>query len=109
VLKEAYTKALGLGLQRRFDSFEVYDDPSGHPVLFDPTAGPQDGCWQLGLLAVPPGHLLGVAVGRGAGEPPLRLRVHDARRGLLGSDDPTQGGPTLHAVRLAGLSALVGG
>ncbi|GAA4598136.1 4'-phosphopantetheinyl transferase [Actinoplanes octamycinicus] len=106
VLKEAYTKALGLGLQRRFDSFEVYDSPAGVPVLSDPTLGPGGGLWQLGLLDVPPAHLLGVAVRRGEAEPPIRLRIRDAGRELMLPGDPRITGPAIRAERLSGLTGL---
>lgn len=106
VLKEAYTKALGLGLQRRFDSFEVCDAPAGCPVLVDPTAGPLGGGWQLGLIDVPPAHLIGVAVRREANEPPVRLRIRDACRELTPPDHPVAAGSPVRAARLGGLTAL---
>jgi 4'-phosphopantetheinyl transferase len=91
VLKEAYTKALGLGLQRRFDSFEVRDGPAGHPVPVDPLGG-EGGRWQLHLLDVPPAHLVGVAMWRGPAEPVLPVRVRDAARELTPGAPP---GPRL--------------
>jgi 4'-phosphopantetheinyl transferase len=76
VLKEAYVKALGLGLTRRLDSFSF-----GH--LADAPISVRDGSaaageaerWQFELLPVGPDHVVAVAVRREPAEGPLPLRV----------------------------------
>ncbi|MEV7440885.1 4'-phosphopantetheinyl transferase superfamily protein [Streptomyces sp. NPDC091204] len=65
VLKEAYTKALGVGLQYRFDTFQLGPDLRGKVVLHDPRLpGHEAGRWQFGLSTTGTGHRLAVAVRR---------------------------------------------
>lgn len=75
VLKEAYTKALGLGMQHGFDTFELGPDELGRIVLRDPSDNQSQ--WDFLLAAPPhsPQHRLAVAVRRQAGDPvPLPVR-----------------------------------
>jgi 4'-phosphopantetheinyl transferase len=113
VLKEAYTKALGLGLQRRFDSFHVFDDPPGRLALDDPSVSRYEGGnWQLELIDVPPRHLIGLAFRRQWFEPLLNVRVRDAV-GEFGAAYDLGALPGLAqlaavgGVRLSGLTGLV--
>ncbi|MFF3675000.1 4'-phosphopantetheinyl transferase family protein [Streptomyces sp. NPDC002120] len=65
VLKEAYTKALGAGLQYGFDAFQLGPDVRGRVVLHDPRMpGHEAGRWQFGLSTTATGHRLAVAVRR---------------------------------------------
>ncbi|MCI0385818.1 4'-phosphopantetheinyl transferase superfamily protein [Streptomyces sp. CNQ085] len=65
VLKEAYTKALGLGFQHRFDGFRLGPDDHGQVVLEDPSVPPDAAArWRFALLSVSGGHRLAVAVRR---------------------------------------------
>ncbi|MER6195781.1 4'-phosphopantetheinyl transferase superfamily protein [Streptomyces sp. NPDC001586] len=65
VLKEAYTKALGAGLQYGFDAFQLGPDSRGKVVLHDPRLpGHEAGRWQFGLSTTGTGHRLAVAVRR---------------------------------------------
>jgi 4'-phosphopantetheinyl transferase len=74
VLKEAYTKALGLGLRHRFDSFGFSFDEAGAITLADPAQSASE--WDLRVAGPLCGHRLAVAVRRGA-DPltPYRLVV----------------------------------
>ncbi|MDG9702010.1 4'-phosphopantetheinyl transferase superfamily protein [Streptomyces sp. DH37] len=70
VLKEAYTKALGLGFQHRFDGFRLGPDRYGRIVLEDPAVpAAETPRWSFALLSAPSGHRLGVAVRRDGGGP----------------------------------------
>ncbi|MFJ5551355.1 4'-phosphopantetheinyl transferase family protein [Streptomyces sp. NPDC093225] len=65
VLKEAYTKALGAGLQYGFDAFQLGPDSTGEVVLDDPRLpGHEAGRWQFALSTTGTGHRLAVAVRR---------------------------------------------
>lgn len=78
VLKEAYTKALGAGMQHRFDGFVVDRGPDGQLQLADPSrpAG-ECGRWQFLLCAAGRSHRLAVAVRRNAGEGELPARIQE--------------------------------
>jgi 4'-phosphopantetheinyl transferase len=88
VLKEAYTKALGAGHTYPFRriSFELLpytiavDDPG-----LDPSGG---ALWQFALLRPRPSHLLAVALRRGPGQGPLRLRTFDLAAEVDGAGRP---------------------
>ena len=64
VLKEAYTKALGLGLRHRFDSFGFTLDAAGAITLADPAQSASE--WDLRVTGPLCGHRLAVAVRRRA-------------------------------------------
>lgn len=81
VLKEAYTKALGLGMQHPFAGFEFHVD-GDRITLADPTTTAEDWDFRLTTPAHLPEHRLGLALRRTAGDPtplPVRFRaVSDA-------------------------------
>ncbi|CAL9581084.1 hypothetical protein SUDANB106_05048 [Streptomyces sp. enrichment culture] len=90
VLKEAYTKALGLGFQHRFDGFRLGPDEHGRVVLDDPSVPPEAAArWRFALLSVPGGYRLAVAVRRdGAADGPWsapRPRYLDPRTVVAGA------------------------
>lgn len=76
VLKEAYTKALGLGLRHRFDSFEFARDAAGTITLVDP--GQPAGDWDLRVTGPLHGHRLAIAVRNQAAAPARYRLVVDA-------------------------------
>lgn len=84
VLKEAYTKAIGLGFQHRFHSFTVTapasarEPPGPHIVLVDRSRPPGEARrWQFELRGTATGHRLGLAVRRKPTDPPrLTVRYH---------------------------------
>ncbi|WP_235950381.1 4'-phosphopantetheinyl transferase family protein [Phycicoccus flavus] len=87
VLKEAYTKALGLGLHRPFDSFDIRDGGLG-PALHDPhTDALPHRDWTLQLLRCGAGHVMALA--SAAGVPPGSMRVLDAALVLADVDGAT--------------------
>jgi 4'-phosphopantetheinyl transferase len=56
--KEAYTKAVGLGLYLPLDSFSVELDPKETPRLIEVDGSPAKAAeWTLSDIAAPPGHL----------------------------------------------------
>jgi 4'-phosphopantetheinyl transferase len=56
--KEAYTKAVGLGLYLPLDSFSVVLDPEQTPRLIEVDGSPDKAAaWTLRDIAAPPGHL----------------------------------------------------
>lgn len=56
--KEAYTKAVGLGLYLPLDSFSVVLDPEELPRLIEVDGSPAKAAeWTLREIAAPPGHL----------------------------------------------------
>jgi 4'-phosphopantetheinyl transferase len=77
VLKEAFTKALGEGLTRGFDTFRFNRLPADTITVADVSAGEEECArWQFELLRVG-AHVLGVAIRRepsDAGSLPLRVR-----------------------------------
>jgi 4'-phosphopantetheinyl transferase len=84
--KEAYLKALGVGLTRPLDSFDVSVDLSAPPRLLADRAAPGAGSWTLHRLHVAAGHAATLAV---AGEGcDVRLRRWP---GGLGPAGPTAG------------------
>lgn len=63
VLKEAYTKALGLGFQYRFDGFSLMADSRGAVALDDPRVPEAEAArWAFSLATMPTGHRLALAV-----------------------------------------------
>ena len=99
VLKEAYTKALGAGLQYGFDSFQLGPDSRGSVVLVDPLLSePEVGRWQFTLATTGTGHRLAVAVRRHGSSHvpvPMTLRLFPTGETLcsltayFGSPSPT--------------------
>ncbi|MBK6885146.1 MAG: 4-phosphopantetheinyl transferase family protein [Tetrasphaera sp.] len=84
VLKEAYTKALGLGLHRRFDSFDIRDD-GDRLGIHDPHADaePLPG-WHVRLLRCGAGHVMALAAQHEDDSVFARLDIIDAASVLAG-------------------------
>jgi 4'-phosphopantetheinyl transferase len=85
VAKEAYTKALGMGLCRPFDSFGTRRKDDGTLELVDPTL-PEDERtrWQMEVFRIADGIAAGVAIQRKVGESGrIPLWLHDAMAELL--------------------------
>lgn len=82
VLKEAYTKALGLGLHHAFDSFDIRD-LKGRPTVHDPlTSAIPLPDWSLHLLHIDQAFVMGLARSGGRRSTALPLRFFDAARML---------------------------
>jgi 4'-phosphopantetheinyl transferase len=64
-LKEAYTKALGQGMRRRFNAFGFCRDEEGRTVLAEDCAGARE--WVFATHLVPGGYLVSEAHRRAAG------------------------------------------
>lgn len=63
VLKEAYLKALGVGMHRGLDGFTFSDPCAGPVTVDDPEHGPEETArWTFDLAYPSPGHVLAVAV-----------------------------------------------
>ncbi|MDG4764515.1 4'-phosphopantetheinyl transferase superfamily protein [Solwaraspora sp. WMMD406] len=75
-VKEAYTKAIGVGLHYGFGRFEVHGAPGGPVAVHDPRLPVTRGRrWQFHLERLDTGHTLAVAVRRPAPVPyPLSVR-----------------------------------
>ncbi|WP_063794521.1 4'-phosphopantetheinyl transferase superfamily protein [Kitasatospora sp. MBT63] len=74
-LKEAYSKARGLGLGLPFDSFGFVLSGSDRVLAFEPPADDPAGRWSFLALEPEPDLLLSVAVEAGA-EPPRAVHLH---------------------------------
>jgi len=89
VLKEAYTKALGVGLTRPFNSFAFSCLPADTIAVSDSGAGEAECArWQFELLRIGTEHVLAIAVRRmPADERRLPLRIVDLveHRGARGA------------------------
>lgn len=83
VLKEAYTKALGLGLHHPFESFDLHDI-HGSPRVHDPAGSDSPAAWSMHLLHVDPGHVLAVAADSCGPDRSFPIRQIDAARELAG-------------------------
>lgn len=91
VAKEAYTKALGMGLCRPFDTFGTRRKDDGTIELVDPTLPDVERLrWQMEVFRLADGLSAGVAIQKLTGEDTrVPLWLHDARAELL----PAAGGP----------------
>jgi len=75
-LKEAYSKARGLGLCLPLHAYSFdLDDPQGPRIAIDPALHDHPAHWQFHLAAEDPDHLLAIAVKRGQGAD-LEIRTH---------------------------------
>ncbi|MBB2893238.1 4'-phosphopantetheinyl transferase family protein [Flexivirga oryzae] len=89
VLKEAYTKALGLGLHHAFDSFDIRD-LKGRPRVHDPkTAAMPLPDWSLHLLHLGRAYVMGLARSDRRHGTVLPLRLFDAAGTLAGVETAT--------------------
>jgi 4'-phosphopantetheinyl transferase len=69
-LKEAYTKARGMGLQLPLDAFSIHLAPDGKPgISFSPDLSDDPEHWCLSRFSPTPRHRLAVADGSGSGLP----------------------------------------
>ncbi|MFN8099730.1 MAG: 4'-phosphopantetheinyl transferase superfamily protein [Dermatophilaceae bacterium] len=105
VLKEAYTKALGLGLHRRFDSFDIRDDGERLGV-HDPHADAQPlPDWQLRLLRCGEGHVMALAAQHDEQAVIARLDIIDAALVLAGHVGATALALPRPQERMSGIAA----
>lgn len=105
-LKEAYTKALGQGMRRRFNAFGFRCDEEGHTVLAEDGAGARE--WVFATHLLPGGYLVseahrrapgttataaGAGAGAGAGAVPCGDREAPADTGPAPADPLSFSGP----------------
>ncbi|HSV68050.1 MAG TPA: 4'-phosphopantetheinyl transferase superfamily protein [Mycobacteriales bacterium] len=85
VAKEAYTKALGMGLSRPFNTFGTRRKDDGTLELVDPTIPPEEQArWQMEVFHLADGITAGVALSRINDETGrIPLRIFDALAELL--------------------------
>ncbi len=105
VLKEAYTKALGLGLHRRFDSFDIRDDGERlgvHDPHVDAAPLPD---WQLRLLRCGEGHVMALAAQHDEHAVIARLDIIDAAWVLAGHVGATALALPRPQPRMSGIAA----
>ncbi len=96
VAKEAYTKALGMGLCRPFDTFGTRRKDDGTLDLVDPTLPEAERArWQMEVFRIADGITAGVAIRKLHGEAGrVPLWLHDAMAELLPVPvEPLGGGP----------------
>jgi 4'-phosphopantetheinyl transferase len=82
-VKEAYIKALGMGLSCPLDSFSIHFDRGGPPTIeFAPDVDDDASRWQFAQFDPSPRHRMALAIRRHESDVAVRIHAFDANGGI---------------------------